>query len=204
MTTTLIFDINQLPTDVLTFTDARFYDFVKEILGETEADLLKMQAINNVPSFLLTDDICGVLELDIDSQELDDLRKKISFRLKDGTVIVKAGVKSGDHKEFISNSIKKWVTDSKENLNFDELELKPDIDYMLNLTDNSNVIEGLISCKCGVEIKLIKKKEDNQQKQLSNNNNNTILPTTKRGLKRNSLALTTTSSQQSSTKRRRK
>ncbi|CAF0992379.1 unnamed protein product, partial [Didymodactylos carnosus] len=48
-----------------------------------------------------------------------------------------------DHKEFILNSIKKWARDNKENLSFDELELKPDVDYILNLTDNNNIIEGL-------------------------------------------------------------
>ncbi|CAF4266965.1 unnamed protein product, partial [Rotaria sordida] len=62
-----------------------------------------------------------------------------------------------NHAEFVYNLIKKWVQDNKENFNFNELELKPDIDYTLTITDNNNVVEGVIRCKCGVKIKLRKK-----------------------------------------------
>jgi hypothetical protein len=90
--TTNVFDTNKLSDDVLSLTDDKFYDFVKEVLGKTAADLLKIQAINNVPSFLLSNDLCGVIELDIVSEELDDLRQKISFSIKDGTCHVKTGI----------------------------------------------------------------------------------------------------------------
>ena len=53
---------------------------------------MKIQAINNVPSFLLSNNLCGVIELDIVSEELDDLRQKISFSTKDGTCHVKTGI----------------------------------------------------------------------------------------------------------------
>lgn len=38
-----------------------------------------------------------------------------------------------------------------------EFELKPDIDYTLNIIENNNVFEGVIKCKCGTRIKLRKK-----------------------------------------------
>ncbi|CAF1350597.1 unnamed protein product [Rotaria sordida] len=172
------FDANQLPKYALSFTDEKFYGFVKELL-----------------------------ELDIDSKELDDLRQKVSFSCRDGTYRVKAGIKNDskylkklllskleengkikprsrqtttkvypassilaqeNHAEFIYNLIKKWVQDNKENFNFDELELKPDIDYTLTITDNNNVVEGVIRCKCDVKI--------NNNDVGSNNNNQTSVP----------------------------
>ncbi|CAF3609521.1 unnamed protein product [Rotaria sp. Silwood1] len=181
--TTYAFDTNQLPKDVLSFTDEKFYGFVKEILGKTAADLLQIQAINNVPSFLLSNDVCAVIELDIDSKELDELRQKISFSCRDGTCRVKVGIKNDfkylkrlllskleengkikprqkqtttkiystpsvltkeNHVEFIHTSIKKWVEDTKENVNLDNLELKPGADYTLTITDNDNDLEGSI------------------------------------------------------------
>ena len=229
--TTFPFDIKQLPIDVLTFTDEKFYGFVKEMLGQTAVDLLQIQAINNVPSFLLSHDVCAVIELDIDSQELDDLRRKICFRCRDGSYHVKIGIKNDfkylkelllsklkenkktkpkprqvttkiystssiltNHTEFAYNLINKWVEDNKENFNCDELELTPDVDYTLTISDNDDDIQGVIKCKCGVKIKLRKidnrfqmtnfykhlrsltcsmirekKKKNSQKKQLSNN-----------------------------------
>ncbi|CAF1117783.1 unnamed protein product [Rotaria sp. Silwood1] len=62
-----------------------------------------------------------------------------------------------NHVEFIHTSIKKWVEDTKENVNLDNLELKPDADYTLTITNNDNDLEGSIRCKCGVKIKLRKR-----------------------------------------------
>ncbi|CAF3058169.1 unnamed protein product [Rotaria sp. Silwood2] len=92
--TTYPFDTNQLSKDALSFTDERFYGFVKEALGKAAADLLQTQAINNVPSFLLSHDFCAVIELDIDSKEVDQLRTKISFLCRDSIYCVKAGIKN--------------------------------------------------------------------------------------------------------------
>ncbi|CAF3876645.1 unnamed protein product [Rotaria sp. Silwood1] len=331
-TTTYSFNTNNLPDDVLSYTDNKFYDFVKELLGQSAAELLKIQAINNVPSFLLSDDVCDIIELAVESEEIDALREKISFAFRDGTYHVKIGIRNNfrylnkllslkleeenkkkrnsqktttkinstssslttennstllpltntinstllsliaetnspapplttinstspslstktnstssslettsnstssplrrtsnsissplrrtsnttssplrrtinsrstplttkdEHFEFILNSMKKWTENSKENLHLDQLELKPDVDYTISITDNNNVIEGVIKCKCGARIRLRKrdgkfqitnfykhlrsatcfvikekKKQLDQQKQLSNN-----------------------------------
>ncbi|CAF4339400.1 unnamed protein product, partial [Rotaria magnacalcarata] len=59
-----------------------------------------------------------------------------------------------DHVEFLLNLMKKWTECNKENLHFDQIELIPDIDYTINITFNNNVVEGVVNCKCGVQIKL--------------------------------------------------
>jgi hypothetical protein len=108
-----------------------------------------------------------------------------------------------EHIEFILNLMKKWTENSKENLHLNELELKPEVDYIISITNNNNVFEGVMRCKCGVRIRLRKrdgrfqitnfykhlrsatcsmmkekKTQDNQQKALpngtsDNDNNNT-------------------------------
>lgn len=93
-TTTYSFNTNNLPKDVLSYTDDKFYDFVKELLGQSAADLLNIQAINNVPSFLLSDDVCDIIELAVESKEIDALREKISFAFRDGTYHVKMGIRN--------------------------------------------------------------------------------------------------------------
>ncbi|CAF3579647.1 unnamed protein product [Rotaria sp. Silwood1] len=127
--TTYAFDTNQLPKDVLSFTDEKFYGFVKEILGKTAADLLQIQAINNVPSFLLKE-----------NGKIKPRQKQTTTKIySTPSVLTKE-----NHVEFIHTSIKKWVEDTKENVNLDNLELKPGADYTLTITDNDNDLEGSI------------------------------------------------------------
>ncbi|CAF1281460.1 unnamed protein product, partial [Didymodactylos carnosus] len=76
----------------LTFNDNKFYDFVKNICGATEAELLEVQQIANAQSLLLTDDVFGIM--DVDCPDLIDLKKKISFTLADGSFLLKAGIRA--------------------------------------------------------------------------------------------------------------
>jgi hypothetical protein len=305
--TTYSFNANQLPEDVLSYTDDKFYGFVREMLGDSAADLLNIQAINNVPSFLLTDNICDIIEFGAESEEIDALRGKFSFASRDGTFHVKLGIKNSfkflnkllsskleeenkkkrslqttkkislsspsltktnsissrlsttidstspqlttetdstppglttvtnlissrvsttidstspqlttetdstppglttvtnsissrlstttdltppqlttktnstpprpiktinsrspplttkdDHVKFILNLMKKWTENNKEDLSFDQIELKPDVDYTISISDDNNIIEGTVKCKCGVRIKLRKRSD---------------------------------------------
>ncbi|CAM4816903.1 unnamed protein product [Rotaria magnacalcarata] len=236
--TTYSFTINHLPEDVLTFTGEKFHNFVKELLGESTADLLTIQAINNVPSFLLSDNIDDVVEFGADSEEMKALREKVSFAFRDGTYHVKLEEENkkirnlqkitkktnsissilreeinptsqplattinstspasstkeinptspsltteinpvsqqlsttiiptspkplnvinsrspplmtkDDHVEFLLNLMKKWTEY---------------IDYTINITFNNNVVEGVVNCKCGVQIKLRTRNEKKRQ-----------------------------------------
>ena len=303
--TTYCVNTSNLPDDVLTYTDEKFYNFVKEKLGQSAVDLLNLQAINNVPSFLLSDDLFDIIEHAVASKEIKILREKISFAFPDGTFRVKIGLKNNfrylnkllttkldeenkkkrnpikkptkinsipssliennstlsqstslsnsttsllaydtsstsplsstentdlppslvtedtvstvntvetlassttntnstplpssatnaspessrlettdtnsksssskatninlkssslktkeEHIESILVLINKWTNNSKENLELEKLELMPDIDFTLNIKCNENDFEGLIKCKCGTRIRLMKK-----------------------------------------------
>ncbi|CAF4688406.1 unnamed protein product, partial [Rotaria sp. Silwood2] len=60
-----------------------------------QALLLKLQQINSVPCFLLTDDPCQVLSFSINDYQLNELKKQVCFPLSDGSFFVKPGVKIG-------------------------------------------------------------------------------------------------------------
>ena len=83
VTQTVFYDTRDLPPDVLTLIDDQFYDFVQGRLGEYQSSLLKLQEINSVPCFLLTDDPCQVLNLNIDDNEVKLLKKHVCFLLSD-------------------------------------------------------------------------------------------------------------------------
>ncbi|CAF3818223.1 unnamed protein product [Adineta steineri] len=80
---------NNLPEDILTFSDDKFYNYVKNLLGEATAGGLNAQCINNVPSFLLSENICELIELGSNSEELEEIRKKTTFAYRDGSYRVK-------------------------------------------------------------------------------------------------------------------
>ena len=92
---TIFHDTAELPTDVLSLVDGKFYDFVHEKLGEYQSTLLKIQQINSVACFLVTNDPCQVLNLSIDDDDLKMLKKHVCFLLSNGLYVVKHGVQSG-------------------------------------------------------------------------------------------------------------
>ncbi|CAF1489022.1 unnamed protein product [Rotaria sp. Silwood1] len=85
-------DTNVLPPDVLSLMDNQFYDFIRELTSSNEAEILKLQHINNVNAFLLTKNPLELLELN--SSDVQDIRKRICFELENKTFVVKPGIKS--------------------------------------------------------------------------------------------------------------
>ncbi|CAF0975179.1 unnamed protein product [Didymodactylos carnosus] len=90
----IYFDLDKLSSNALSFTDQQFYDLVKDLLGGSQAKLLAYQHINSVPCFLMSDDVCDILNYDIDDPELDEIREEICFKLKSGQYMVKGGIKT--------------------------------------------------------------------------------------------------------------
>jgi hypothetical protein len=93
-TQTIFYDTQDLPSDVLSLIDHQFYDFVQGRLGENQQSLLKLQEINSVPCFLLTNDPWEVLNLNIDDIEVNLLKKHVCFSLSEGSFVVKPGIRT--------------------------------------------------------------------------------------------------------------
>ncbi|CAF2958689.1 unnamed protein product [Rotaria sp. Silwood2] len=85
-------DTNVLPPDVLSLMDNQFYDLIRELTSSHEAEILKLQHINNINAFLLTKNPLELLELN--SPDVEDIKKRTCFELANKTFVVKPGVKS--------------------------------------------------------------------------------------------------------------
>ncbi|CAF4150569.1 unnamed protein product [Adineta steineri] len=103
-------DPNNLPEDILTFSDDKFYNYVRNLLGEATAGVLNAQCINNVPSFLLSENICELIELGSNSEELEEIRKKTTFAYRDGSYRVKIVEEENKKIRNSQNAVK--ITDS--------------------------------------------------------------------------------------------
>lgn len=68
-----------------------FMIFIIEICGETEANLIRIQGIQNVQSFIRCKDYFSILN--IDCEEVDKLKSVACFRSRNGDYVVKQGVK---------------------------------------------------------------------------------------------------------------
>ena len=66
----VFYDTTHLLVNRLTLIDQLFYSFVQERLEDCQSDLLEIRQISSVPYFLLTDDPCQVLNLDIADNEV--------------------------------------------------------------------------------------------------------------------------------------
>lgn len=84
-------DPSLLPANLITLQGDTFYDFVKQIVGSIEPELLQVQQISTVNSLLMTNDVFEIML--IPSKELDDIKNKVGFKKEDGSFIIKAGVK---------------------------------------------------------------------------------------------------------------
>ncbi|CAF3587897.1 unnamed protein product [Rotaria socialis] len=88
-------DTSRLPDDVLSYTDEVFYTFVEVHLGRIHARLLSYLQIRSVPCFLLTENPCEILTLDIDDKVLEQMSQEICIKLKNSQLIVKPGIENG-------------------------------------------------------------------------------------------------------------
>ena len=81
-----------LPDDIFSYTDTKFYDVVKRIVGESVADLFEIQSIRSIDLLLQIPDVFTILN--IKCSALNSLKEKICLKTDDDLYIVKPGIKS--------------------------------------------------------------------------------------------------------------
>jgi hypothetical protein len=80
----LFVDTSVLPTDVLSLYDNNFYQMVETIAGPAEAQLLEVQGIRGVYSFLNTEDVFDILS--IKCSALNNIKKLICLEGENNTL----------------------------------------------------------------------------------------------------------------------
>jgi len=89
------YNFGYLPDSVLTLSGYDFSQFIKNTLDEAEAELLNKISIQTTSSFLSIEDPLEIFNYDIEDDELQQLKEKLSFKLKNKKVLIKPGVISG-------------------------------------------------------------------------------------------------------------
>ena len=85
-------DTSRLPRDVFTYTNEQFFKFIQNFCGTDEADLLSIQSIRSVDSFLSIEDVYSIFALD--SDDVKEIQERCGFKNRNGTYTVRPGIKS--------------------------------------------------------------------------------------------------------------
>lgn len=93
MSTSLNFD--HLPAKILSFNGYEFFQYIKTTLGEPEADLLNKISIKTTASFLAVEDPLEIFNFETEDEDLERLKEKLCFKLKNHKFMIKPGVISG-------------------------------------------------------------------------------------------------------------
>ncbi|CAF4251921.1 unnamed protein product [Rotaria sp. Silwood2] len=83
------YNLYHLPDDVLFLSNDNFYNFVAQVCGKVEAELLQIQRIRNARSLIRSTNLFSILEIDCD--EIDKLKQNLCFTSKDGNHIIRQG-----------------------------------------------------------------------------------------------------------------
>ena len=92
MSRSMYIDTSVLPSNVLNLRDDEFYSVIDELTGAEEAELMKIQSIRSVHSFLRIENVFDVLSFD--STEINSIKKGTCFLLDDHSYLIKPGIKA--------------------------------------------------------------------------------------------------------------
>ena len=91
----MIIDLNNLPDEVLFYSNDQFYKFIEDCLSADEMKLLKLQRIKNTRTLLNVPVVFAIFSFNC--KELGDLKNNIGFIDDDNdkNIVVKSGIKAG-------------------------------------------------------------------------------------------------------------
>ena len=116
-------DTSRLPKDALTYTDEKFFKLIRSFCGKDGSDILSIQAIRSVDSFLAIQDIYAIFELD--SEDVQEIQKQCGFRKRNGTYTVKPGIKSS--LDYVSTLLKQMQKQVGRRTKFNQFQLNQSV-----------------------------------------------------------------------------
>ena len=87
------FDLNNLPNEVLLYSNEEFFTFIETCLGVDELELMKIRGIKNTRALIHIPNILSIIDLDCD--EVNNIKKRICFDTKNKGFVIKEGIKCG-------------------------------------------------------------------------------------------------------------
>ena len=89
------FNLIFLPPNVLTLSAYHFPQFIRNTLGELEANLLRKISVKTTSSLLLVENPLDIFNKDIEDEELEKLKDQLCFKMKNEKLLLAPGVLAG-------------------------------------------------------------------------------------------------------------
>jgi len=83
-------DTSVLPDDIFSLKGESFFHIVRSLVGEVISDILEIQLIDSAENLLHTNDIFDIFKYD--SEDLEEIKLKSCFKMRNGEYIVRIGV----------------------------------------------------------------------------------------------------------------
>ncbi|CAF4556162.1 unnamed protein product [Rotaria sp. Silwood2] len=134
-------DLNNLPDEVLFYSNDQFYKFIEDCLGVDEMNLLKIQSIKNIGILLNVPDVFAILS--VNCKELVDLRNSICFVDEDNNnIIIKSGIKAGMNSVITTLQEKnsKYIKQTKNSKSSSSLSLSYTTNHLHSSTSLSSAL----------------------------------------------------------------
>jgi hypothetical protein len=84
------YNLYSLQDDVLSLSNDSFYEFVTQVAGQLEANILKIQGIRNARTLLRSTDLFSIFKLDCNA--VNELKQQVCWECKNGQIVVKQGI----------------------------------------------------------------------------------------------------------------
>ena len=126
---------DNLPIKVLSLSGYEFFQFIKSTLGEPEADLLNKISIRTTMSFLALNDPLDIFNHEIEDEDLEQLRDKLCFKLKNDKFMIKPGVISGFRslKDTLEKRMNEQQTKTRIKRELHDMNLNPNASVLCSL-----------------------------------------------------------------------
>ena len=134
-------DTSIISSDVFKYHD-EFYSLVKSLTGSVEAELLRIQNVRTINSFLRINNIFEIFTIDVD--EIDHVKRQSCFILNDNTFIIKPGTKAAI--EYLRDLFQKKQKEiSKDNNSYHLNTLNPSSTRSLTMDTSSQRPDSVIT-----------------------------------------------------------
>lgn len=155
------FQFDYLPSNVLSLSGYDFFEFIRNTLGEPEANLLCKISVKTTYSFLLIENPLDIFNEDVEDEELDKLKDQLCFKMKNEKYMIKPGVLAGfvslkqalkdklNQQQKSKNKRKKQQSDSNAPTTFSSvLSTQPATTSSLSIDDHHSYVLRLIKKWC--------------------------------------------------------
>ena len=131
-----------LPDDIVSYENDSFYNFVRVFVGDIEKEILQVQHIKNIRLLLLVPDVFSFI--DLECEDLLDLKKRVCFLVGNTHFVVKPGIKF-NMEYFIRLARSKTSIYLNNSITISSPKIPPK--FIKDISQNSDQIMGIVNAQ---------------------------------------------------------